>query len=406
MALSVCLLTRNEERNIARVLRSVAGLANQVIVADTGSDDRTASLAGELGATVSQFDWNDDFSAGRNFALRQATGDWVLWLNPDEEVLPESHALVGQCMQEANALAYAIVVRDLVQPVRMDQYTETAEIRLFRRHPELVYTGRVHPRLCARRKGKGERGTASSLSPSALTLSPLLSVQELAQHEGKQVYGSSITIRRHGYLSVLTEAKLRWSARLLALELQDHPDQLAVLLDYGKTLLLLNDPEGHRVLARAVEQILPFRDAPVAPLPQVQVLLEYLLTVSPEQSKSKLSHQEAWELALRWFPRSPPLLWTKAAQLFQSGNFRQAAPLLATLVEFGATGCFDKTMGFKPSIIGDDALMNLGACLTKLGDLDRAESCFHRLLASASHHAKAQENLAIVRRLRQQPRGE
>ena len=74
MALSVCFLTRNEEKNIARAVRSVAGVADEVIVADTGSADRTAPVAAEAGARVCQVPWDDDFAAGRNYALDQATG--------------------------------------------------------------------------------------------------------------------------------------------------------------------------------------------------------------------------------------------------------------------------------------------------------------------------------------------
>jgi hypothetical protein len=376
MSLSVCLLTRNEEHNMARVLRSVEGLADQVIVADTGSIDRTVALAREHGALIKQFDWSEDFAAGRNFALGQATGDWILWLNPDEELLPDSQAVVRQCLERADALAYAVVVQELVQPVQLSYHTETVQIRLFRRHPQVRYTGRVHPEF---------------VHPFA----------ELSRRENKQVFSSAVTIRHHAYLSVPTEGKLRWAAHLLALEVADHPDQLSALINYGKTLLMLNDPKGHAVLARAVEQILPLRNDPSPPLPQVQMLLEYLLTVSPRHSQSRLSRQEAWELAQRWFPGSPPMLWTKAAQLFQEGDFRQAAQLLTRLVEFGQTGHYDKNLAFNPSIIGDDALMNLGACYTKLRELDRAESCFRPLLGSPTLHAKAREYLAMVQGLRE-----
>src|SRR5437016_5060097 len=98
MSLSVCLLTRNEEKNIARALRSVEGLADEVIVAETGSRDRTAEIAADLGAKVYPFTWDDDFAAGRNFAIEKATGDWIFWLMPDEEMLSDSHAVVRTCM--------------------------------------------------------------------------------------------------------------------------------------------------------------------------------------------------------------------------------------------------------------------------------------------------------------------
>src|SRR5437868_5949492 len=103
MSLSVCLLTRNEEKNLGRVLGSVAGLADQVVVADTGSTDLTVRLAAELGAHVCQVPWVDDFGAGRDFALSQATGDWILWLNPDEELPASSHAEVRRCTARSDA---------------------------------------------------------------------------------------------------------------------------------------------------------------------------------------------------------------------------------------------------------------------------------------------------------------
>jgi glycosyltransferase involved in cell wall biosynthesis len=92
--LSVCLLTRDDERNIARALRSVEGVADEIVIAESGSTDRTAELARGLGARVIPFAWDDDFAAGRNVAAGEAAGDWILWLNPDEELLPDSRAVV------------------------------------------------------------------------------------------------------------------------------------------------------------------------------------------------------------------------------------------------------------------------------------------------------------------------
>ena len=377
MSLSVCLVTRNEAHNLPRVLRSVAGLADQVVVADTGSTDGTAALAAELVAVVRQHAWDDDFAAARNFALAQATGAWVLWLNPDEELLPDSQAVVRGCLAQEDALGFAVTVQELMRADRPDLFTETVQVRLFRRRPEVHFTGRVH----------------AQLDP------PL---EELARRTGQALYASAVTLRRHAYLSVATEPKLRWAARLLARELHDHPDRLATRIHYGKTLLLLNDPTGHTVLAEAVERLLPHRHAPAAPHPLVQVLLEYLLTVPPAQSKARLSRDEAWELARRWFPASPPLFWMRAAQLFQAGDFRQAAGLLEHLVELGRRQTYDRTIGFDPTIIGANALLNLGACYTRLRELDRAEACFRQVLNSPTHQAQARQNLAVVQRLRSQ----
>src|SRR5579884_4106366 len=125
MSLSVCLVTRNEEQNLPRVLRSVAGLADEVVVADTGSTDRTAAVATELGARVHEFAWDDDFAAARNFALDQATGDWVLWLNPDEELLPAGRDEIGPALTQEGVLGYAVRVQDQLRADRPEDFAET-----------------------------------------------------------------------------------------------------------------------------------------------------------------------------------------------------------------------------------------------------------------------------------------
>ncbi len=377
MSLSVCLVTRNEQSNLPRVLRSVAGLADQVVVADTHSTDQTAAVARDHGAAVRLFAWDDDFAAARNFALDQATGDWALWLNPDEELAPESQPLIREALTHPEVLAYQVAVHEIRRPDRPDAFTETYQVRLFRRRPELRYAGRLHPHF---------------RTP----------VEEVARREGKQVAASTIVVRHFAYLSVPTEPKLRWAARLLERELQDHPEQFPTLVHYGKTLLMLNDPAGHDILARAAAQLVPFRQAGAAPFPDTHLLLEYLMTVSPEQSCSPLTRDDAWELARRWFPASPPLLWVRAAQRFRAADYRPAAELLETLVRLGQTRAYDRVQAFDPDIIGADALLNLGACYTNLRDFDRAEACLVQLAASRTHGNRARQHLALVQERRRQ----
>src|SRR6185437_14264466 len=79
--LSVCLIVKNEEKFIAQCLKSVQGLAQQIVVVDTGSTDRTIEIAREHGAEIHSFTWCDDFSAARNAMLEHVTGDWVLALD-------------------------------------------------------------------------------------------------------------------------------------------------------------------------------------------------------------------------------------------------------------------------------------------------------------------------------------
>ena len=84
MKLSLAMIAKNEARCLARCLQSVRAIADEIIVTDTGSTDDTVKIAAENGAKVTHFDWVNDFAAARNFALAQATGDWVLVLDADE----------------------------------------------------------------------------------------------------------------------------------------------------------------------------------------------------------------------------------------------------------------------------------------------------------------------------------
>jgi glycosyltransferase involved in cell wall biosynthesis len=87
MSLSAIVLTRNEERNIDKCLSSVA-FADEILVVDSGSTDRTVSLAEKHGARVVMHPFTD-FAAQRNFAMSQAKGDWILFIDADERVTPE-----------------------------------------------------------------------------------------------------------------------------------------------------------------------------------------------------------------------------------------------------------------------------------------------------------------------------
>ena len=88
MRLSVCIITHNEEANIARTLDSVRTIADEIVVVDSHSTDSTVSLAQARGANVFVEDWKG-FAAQKNDAIAKSTGDWILSLDADEEVSPE-----------------------------------------------------------------------------------------------------------------------------------------------------------------------------------------------------------------------------------------------------------------------------------------------------------------------------
>lgn len=82
--ISLCMIVKNEEMHLARCLDSVAGLADEIIIIDTGSDDRTKEIASGYTSKVYSYPWKDDFSEARNYSFSKASMDYCMWLDADD----------------------------------------------------------------------------------------------------------------------------------------------------------------------------------------------------------------------------------------------------------------------------------------------------------------------------------
>lgn len=85
--LGLVMIVKNEERCLAKCLERVKDLVDKIYITDTGSTDRTKEIAASFGAVISDYVWNQDFSAARNFALDQSDCDWNLVLDADEYLI-------------------------------------------------------------------------------------------------------------------------------------------------------------------------------------------------------------------------------------------------------------------------------------------------------------------------------
>ncbi len=132
--LSVAIVTCNEERNLARTLASVS-FANEIVVVDSGSTDRTVEIAESFGARVFKRAW-PGFASQKNYAIQQCTGDWILSLDADEELSPELCRQISVLLPSSPpADAYFLKRRNLFlgRWIRWGGYYPDAKLRLFRR---------------------------------------------------------------------------------------------------------------------------------------------------------------------------------------------------------------------------------------------------------------------------------
>lgn len=89
ITISLCMIVKNEEETLARCLRSVEGIVDEIIIVDTGSEDKTKEIASQFTDAIFDFKWIDDFAAARNYAFSHASKKYVFWLDADDIILPQ-----------------------------------------------------------------------------------------------------------------------------------------------------------------------------------------------------------------------------------------------------------------------------------------------------------------------------
>lgn len=155
---SCCIIARDEEETIGDAIGSVKDLADEVIVVDTGSTDRTILFAKQGGARVHHAVWNSDFSEARNLALSKATGSWILVLDADETLDTESKERIPELISKGPGCAFIFEQRTYTNERGRTQKRHfghsgpddppsrfiSRQVRLFPNRDGLRYSGRVH----------------------------------------------------------------------------------------------------------------------------------------------------------------------------------------------------------------------------------------------------------------------
>ncbi len=141
VTLSVCLIAKNEESVLARCLSDAAIFADELIVVDTGSTDKTREIASQFTGKVFDFLWCDDFSAARNASFEKASCDYIMWLDADDRISPENAEKINHLKQNLEAkLIYAGYDR----PEKGVVYIAP---RIIKRDAGFIWEGIVHEHL-------------------------------------------------------------------------------------------------------------------------------------------------------------------------------------------------------------------------------------------------------------------
>lgn len=154
------MIVKNEEAVLGRSLASASGLIDELIVVDTGSTDRTKEVVSEfaagetragrlsLGYKIIDFEWSDDFSSARNAGLSKATGEWILQLDADEELIVDGCS-VADLLRDKSMDAYGLtlLIPGGSQEDNAPIQARGTALRLFRRRDDFRYRYPVHEQI-------------------------------------------------------------------------------------------------------------------------------------------------------------------------------------------------------------------------------------------------------------------
>ncbi len=362
--LSICLITKNEEKFLAQCLNSVRGLGAQIIIADTGSTDRTIEIANEYGAEVHSVKWTDDFAAARNAALAHATGDWVLMLDADEELPSEQHAKLLAHLKEANAIAFRLPLVNVGQENEGRSFVP----RLFRNSPGVFFHGRIHEQVFA------------SFLPNAKIwgLTTALGAAEL---------------KHHGYTKELIRDrnKVERNLKLLRLGLVENPQDINLLMNLGMELVRSDDlPNG----------LMKYREAfaLMSAQPKVEVvpeLREALLTQFTSQLYKVRGHEEVVRVLTSVLAKNGGLTaslhFALGLSLYELKNFVGAAEQMRQCL---AKKNVSALTPINLDIHGSAPWHCRALSLARLGEKAEAEKCFAAAIASTGKVNEARVDFA------------
>ncbi len=330
MLLSAALIVRDEERSLGACLASVTGLADEVVVVDTGSSDRSKQIAADAGARVYDRPWTGDFSAARNYALDLARGQWILYIDADERVGDGTAAAVRARLRRPGYLGHRVLLRP------RPGYSPYWELRLFRNDPRIRFRGIIH----------------ETIWPAVISC---------LQTSGGRIGLTDLVLEHDGYEGDQRRKHLR-NQPLLERSLADDPSRVFSWCHLAGVREGLGDAEGaERAWGEAMRVVRGKADRqPEDALPFLHLIERGL--AGGDDVTGLLGE------AVALFGSNLQFTWLRARVLIAGGRPAEAIPLLEGLVTAGTTAEFDKSWSYDLRIFGVFPYEMLAACHFGLGE--------------------------------------
>lgn len=342
--ISQCMIVKDEEKNIERALSWGKDIMWEQIVVDTGSTDRTVELAKEAGAKVCYFPWTDDFAAAKNYAIEQASGDWIAFLDADEYMRPEDAGKLLKVLEqlpEGRFDGISIGGQQLDEEGRI--FSSGTQILFFKNDPDIRYRRRIHEQL------------------------ECISGREL--HVGDVTKELSVFHTGYQKEAMGKKGKKGRNRRLIRMELEDHPDDYEMLGYMGDECMADGEAaqaeDWYRQAIRHMpENVREDNQRAAVSFTRLLMLLTDKEGTQPEEILS------VYARAVEAFPKEADFDYISGWFYAKRGRAGEAAVYLETAVnKLEAYGCNNKALLLAGNLL--EAYGLLVKCCYKAGELEK-----------------------------------
>ncbi len=300
--LSVCMIAKNEEKNLGDCLETIKRFADQVVVVDTGSTDRTVEIAQKYGAHIIRSDWRGDFSYSRNLSLDSADSQWILWLDADDRVPPSEAEKFMNLKTAPPDRAFYLRIRNVLPGGFGEQWYQ---LRMFPNHPEIRFERKVHEQVA-------------------------FAIQRLKM----PVYREEVRIDHVGYENPeLKREKALRNREILLADFPKYPQDPAYVSSIGDSYFLTED------FATAIQWYQKVLEIPNAERKQPDIFRQMPTSIA-------LSYQRMgdWEKASQWIEKAIQASPQKIDSLFLAAELREKMGDLP-----GAAALYENISKIQPS---------------------------------------------------------
>jgi tetratricopeptide (TPR) repeat protein len=342
--LSVSMIVRNEEQFLPGCLESLKGLADEIILVDTGSIDSTITIAKEHGAKIHAFPWIGDFSAARNESLRHCTGEWVLYLDADERVAMESRKELLRIIRNPKAFAFYCLIKAEEWLPKGPVRSIAPYPRLFRRFHGVCFEGRVHEQVI-----------------------------HSIRRSGHSIDSSNVVIEHLGYTQSqeVIVAKCHRNIDLLRKQLTEYPDDVNARFQLGNTLGMIGfEEEGISQLKEALGR-------PGTSKGLRSSILNGLarLCIDTHRLDEAVGYGRS---SLREVSRQVTARWLLVTACMAQGDFHDAVKMLKEIVviQNNPNRGTQMELAFDATIPFEQVFFRIGICFEQLREIDQATEAY------------------------------